>query len=74
MAGLEGMWRVESQRQVTQLDGRGLPYVAWEVNYVTRSGARGSVICPADRYTPDHVRNLIDAEVLNVETVATLEG
>lgn len=65
-------WQVVAQRQTTDLapDGRFVDVV--EVTFTTQSGTAGTVRVAEQDYTPDRVRELIQARVDVINAVHQL--
>lgn len=73
------MWHIlpQGQRQSTQLAPTGVGFAdVWEITFQVDSGPAtgtiGTVRVPVDLYTPDNVRDTINAQVAALDAVAGL--
>ncbi len=65
-------WQVIGQLQQQRLSETGRLEDVWEVTYRTEHGAVGTVRVPARQYEPEHVRQMIEAEVAKIAAVHEL--
>lgn len=66
-------WHVVAQKQVDRFTPQGTFVEAFEVSYETLpERVQGSVTVDKLVYTPEHVRDLIDAEVAAIKGVQNL--
>ena len=67
-------WTIAYQRESTQqLAGGGLT-TGVQIGFTTAEGVTQSVFVPYDKYTPDYVRQVIQARVDNITAVHNLQG
>lgn len=65
-------WHVVSQVQRQTFGAGGQLQTVMAVTFQTNHGVRGTVDVPLAMFTPDHVRDLIDAYVANIDGVHNL--
>jgi hypothetical protein len=65
-------WHVTSQRKTTEITSGGRFQDVMEIHFATDSGTDGYVRIPTAKFTPDHVREAIDAQVAVIDAVHKL--
>lgn len=68
------LWRVTAQVETNRTDSNGRFVSGVLVSYNTRDGIAGTVFVPDAQYTPEYVRQLINARVAQHTQVAGLTG
>lgn len=65
-------FRIIRQTEVTDFSGTE-PVASWQVTFETVPNAiQGTVTIPKTRYTPEHVRQVVEAEAENLEAIHQL--
>jgi hypothetical protein len=69
-----GGWAVTAQQESTELASNGQFVKGMSVFFQTGSGVAGSVFVPDMLYTPDYVRDAINAKAQQLDIIAGLSG
>lgn len=68
-------WTVVSQKEATSMNAAGQLVAGVQIYFqVTDSGVQQSVFVPYPEYTPDRVREIINARVANIVAIHNLGG
>lgn len=67
-------WRILSQRQTERLTPSGSFESITVVNFETGKGTPGSVSIPARLYTPEYVKEQVEAAATTIIAIEDMEG
>lgn len=68
------LWIVESQMETTDVNAAGQFVPGIRVTFRTQHGIVSSVFVPRDRFSPDYVRQAIQAHAEELDAVQSLTG
>lgn len=75
MAGVgQPNWVVTAQQQTNRTDATGRFVAGWLVTFSTKEGLAGSVFIPENLYTPEYVKQAINARYVQMQSVQNLTG
>lgn len=74
MAGMNGSWAVTTQQETTRPDSTGRFVQGVLIGFQTSDGLTGTVFVPDTQYTPDYVKQVIQARVDVMSGIQGLNG
>ena len=67
-------WKVTGQQEGVQVDATGHVVTGVTVSFLTGHGVTGTVFLPDAQYTPDNVRNAVQAKSAILDAVTGLSS